>query len=86
MKFYWKMIKPEKSVEKDNNNEDIEADSQEGVEKIEDDTISEMKDKIDPKDEFAEESDDEDSQKYKIDANINKSNRMGSILKFSMQK
>ncbi len=41
MKFYWKMIKPEKSIEKDDSQEYNETNSQGGVEENEeDDTIS----------------------------------------------
>lgn len=45
MKFYWKMVKPEKSVDKDDSQEYNETNSQGGVEENEeDDTISEKQD------------------------------------------
>jgi hypothetical protein len=94
MKFYWKMIKPEKSELKDNSQEFHETNSQGGVEENEeDDTISEKKDENEAKERegSADGSEDEDSDeeikdKDQIDGHIQKKHRMNTLIKYSLQK
>ena len=88
------MIKPEKSVDKDNSQEYNETNSQGGVEENEeDDTISEKKEENEPieREGSAEGSEDEESKedindKDQIDGPITKVNRMSTLIRFSIQK